>query len=90
MERKEYRHAVPSDAQIHPQHVFGSRPARPIGYRHFYSTMLPNRNRCIPLKIKIGDRFYSTINRGLRTHRLPRAARFHPQKGVKPYQMFSG
>jgi len=37
---------------------------------HFYSTMLPNRNLCIPLKIKIGDRFYSTINRGLRMHRL--------------------
>jgi len=30
---------TPSDAQIHLQHVFGSRPARRVRYRRFYSTI---------------------------------------------------
>lgn len=32
---------------------------------HFYPTMLATRIGCISLKIKVGDTFYPTINRGV-------------------------
>jgi len=101
MEHEERRRKAPSNAQVQPQHVFGSRPPDRARFRHFpgspkplgqrgYSTMLPSRNSCISLKTHDGDEFYSTINRGFLarpfSHRRPLAA---AQKGVKPCQMFS-
>jgi len=68
--RRDIRHRreAPSFALVHPRHVLDLRSLNSARRRHFYSTMLPNRIRCISLITNDRDTFYSTKNRrALRT-----------------------
>ena len=89
--RRDIRHRreAPSFALVHPRHVLDLRSLNSARRRHFYSTMLPNRNRCISLITNDRDTFYSTKNRPGPAHLLPRRMPPPPaKKGVKPCQVF--
>ena len=89
--RRDIRHRreAPSFALVHPRHVLDLRSLNSARRRHFYSTMLPNRIRCISLITNDRDTFYSTKNRRGPAHLLPRRMPPPPaKKGVKPCQVF--